>query len=281
MRSSLEGFVAVALALASGAMRADDVDKAEEKLGKARETFATAMSGIRDDVLKLLDGKDTAERKRANPDLAKLKTIKAEKEALEKEGEMPKWIDAKTKDRITKARKPLLDALTEAKATYVRAKDDDKAAAVDKEIEQIKAGAVRPADAAKFGGKYFKVFDTNLTWHEAKKNCEQMGGQLAIVGSAEENGFVAELAAKSKVNAIWLGATDDKKQGTWVWVDGQPVKYENWDRAARQPNNGDGVEHYIVLFADKSGQWWDYPNDPRQHPRLTKSGQPGFVCQWK
>jgi hypothetical protein len=281
MRIALAGFVAAALALASGATRADDVAKAEEKLGKARETFATTMSGIRDDVLKLIEDRDTAERKRPNPDLAKLKTLKAEKEALAKDGEMPKWVDAKITDRITKARKPLLDVLIETKKAYVGVRDDDKAAGVDKEIEQIKAGIVRPADAAKFGVKYYKVFDTTLTWHQAKKKCEQMGGQLAVVGSAEENEFVAGLAAKAKVNAVWLGGTDEKKQGTWVWVDGQPVKYDNWDRTARQPNNADDVEHYVVLFADKSGQWWDYPNDPKQHPRLTKPGLPGFVCQWK
>lgn len=140
MRRSLLCAVVIALASTVSALRADDVDKAEEKLAKAREAYSTALGGIRDDVLKLIDDKDTAERKRANPDLAKLKAIKAERDALEKDGEMPKWIDAKTKDRIAKARDPLVKALSEAKAAYVRAKDDEKAAAIDKEIEQVKKG---------------------------------------------------------------------------------------------------------------------------------------------
>jgi Lectin C-type domain len=280
MRCSL-AMVLVALAMSIGASRADDIEKAEEKLTKARDAYSAAMAGIRKDVVKLIDDKDAAERKRANPDLGNLKALKAEKDALEQTGEVPKWIDAKIKDRIAKAHISLVAALTEAKAAYVRAKDDDKAAAFEKEIEQTKVGVTRPADAAKFGNKYFKVFDTNLTWHEAKKRCEQMGGRLAVIDSAEENKFVSELAAKFKVNAVWLGGTDEKNQRSWIWVDGQPVKYDNWDSASNQPNNGAGVEYYIVLFADKGGVWWDYPDEPKKYPRLTKPGIPGFVCQWK
>src|SRR5215211_1585454 len=98
MLRSLAGQAILALILAAGATRADDVDKAEEKLTKARENYKAAMDGIRGDVLKQLEAKDAAERKKANADLAKLKAFAAEKEALEKNGEIPKWIDTNTKN---------------------------------------------------------------------------------------------------------------------------------------------------------------------------------------
>lgn len=137
MQRSLLCLALVAVTAMCGHSRPDDIDKAEEKVTKAREAYTTALGVIRDDVLKLIDDKDAAERKRANPDLAKLKSLKAEKESLEKDGDMPKWLDAKTKDRIVKARDPLMKALSETKAAYIRAKDDDKAAAIEKQIEQV------------------------------------------------------------------------------------------------------------------------------------------------
>jgi hypothetical protein len=117
-------------------------NKAEEKLAIAREAHATAISSIRDDVLQLIESKDAAERKRANPDLAKLKAIKAEQEALEQRGELPKWIDFKTKERIVKANAPLLAALTAVKRSYILARDDEKAMAVDAELAELLKGTV-------------------------------------------------------------------------------------------------------------------------------------------
>lgn len=270
MRYSLVVLAALAMPIAV-ARADDDINKAEEKLNMAREAYSAALAGIRDDVAKLINDKDATERKRSNPDLSRLKAFKAEKDALEQTGEMPKWIDAKIKDRIAKARAALVAALTATKAAYVRAKDDEKAAAIDVEIEQIKNGAGPAADATKFGTKYFKVFDTNLTWHEAKKQCEQMGGRLAVINSAEENKFVIGLIKKSRVVEAWLGATDEKKEGEWVWVTGKKMTYSNWERT--QPNNKGGVEHYLILVLAQNGQWSDQPDKSTQH-------KPGFVCQW-
>jgi hypothetical protein len=169
------------------------------------------------------------------------------------------------------ARAKLEDAYGAAVKKYTMDGKIALAKAVQKEFDEFKAGSSRPADAVKFGGKFYKVYDTNLTWHEAKKKCEQVGGRLAVIDSAEENEFVVGLVKKSKVVEVWLGATDEKKEGEWVWVTGKRMTYRNWERT--QPNNKPPGEHYLMLVLGQDGRWSDQPDKSVQH-------KPGFVCQW-
>ncbi|HEX4132962.1 MAG TPA: SUMF1/EgtB/PvdO family nonheme iron enzyme [Pirellulales bacterium] len=133
-------------------------------------------------------------------------------------------------------------------------------------------GSQPPADARVFAGKSYQVFKEVLSWHEAQANCVALGGHLAVVNSADENQFIADLMKSGGVNEAWLGATDEKKEGRWIWVDGTAMQYSNWDKG--QPNNSVGgrPEHYLAISNATSGKWWDYPADNYR--------KPGFVCQW-
>ena len=105
---------------------------------------------------------------------------------------------------------------------------------------------------------------------------------MSVIKTAEENEFLTKLVVESKLAVVWLGATDEKREGRWEWIDGTVVKYDNWDRInSKQPNNALEVEHYIVLLADRKGRWWDYPADAKRYPGLTRPGLPGFVCEWE
>jgi hypothetical protein len=133
-----------------------------------------------------------------------------------------------------------------------------------------------PADAVTFRGKRYKAYKEVLTWHEAKMKCEAAGGHLAIVLSKEENDFIRSLGDRAGLNGVWLGATDDQKEGDWVWVDGTRMKYNNW--VADQPNNRMNAEHFLVLvihFPDqKFVGWCDEPDKAAGNLR------PGYACQW-
>src|SRR4051794_32807207 len=134
--------------------------------------------------------------------------------------------------------------------------------------------ASHPADATRFDSKFYKVFDSKLTWHEAKAKCEEMGGRLAEIHGPAKNDFITKLVVKSKLNVVWLGGSDEKKEGRWEWNDGTEITYANWDRANGQPNDAQKLEDYLVLIVDLKGQWWDYPDDANSYPGLTKRGIP-------
>lgn len=123
-----------------------------------------------------------------------------------------------------------------------------------------------PSDAVLFRGAWYKAYFEKLNWHTARDKCARLGGMLVVITDNESNGFVKSLA---KGEPIWLGATDEKVNGQWVWVDGSTMLFKAW--AKGEPNNHGGTEHYVKMVAD--GTW----NDVRYEPRTPVAG---YVCEW-
>ncbi len=134
-----------------------------------------------------------------------------------------------------------------------------------------------PRGAVEHNGKHFQVIARRLTWHAAKRECERLGGRLAVVTDDEENRLLTALAQNGGVEGAWLGATDAVSEGRWVWVDGSPMKYQNWDTAAGQPNDKQSREDYLVLLARRGGRWSDQPDELIDGPARERAG---FVCEW-
>ena len=91
------------------------------------------------------------------------------------------------------------------------------------------------------------------------------GDISAIATSDEENWWLTTLARERGLDSLWLGVTDEKVEGTWVCVDGTPMRYSHWDVAVKQPNNKQGLEHYVVLIVARDGMWSDQPDASSQH----------------
>ena len=97
-----------------------------------------------------------------------------------------------------------------------------------------------------------------LTWEQARQWCEDNGGHLATISSADElNQVVAQLPAEGVVSC-WLGGY--RTGDGWAWVDGSDFGYTAW--AAGEPNNEGGNENYVTLLkVDGSWSMYDVPND--------------------
>ena len=138
-----------------------------------------------------------------------------------------------------------------------------------------------PADAAEFHGKFYKLFPHQLSWHQAQQRCLELGGHLAVVKSEDENQFLMSLMKGHGISVVWLGASDEKVEGSWFWVDGEPLRYSNWNPG--QPNNKQNLEHYMIMIAGNAeavargavdGKWHDQPDV------AIVRWSPGFICQW-
>ena len=121
-----------------------------------------------------------------------------------------------------------------------------------------------PADAKLFNGKWYFVYHDTCDWETAQRKCTVLGGQLAIVPDEPTWAYLRPL---SKGLALWLGATDEKTEGLWKWIDGTEMKFKPWHR--RQPDNAGGREHYLQTVHNA---WNDLP---KQHKCV------GFICEWK
>ena len=92
-----------------------------------------------------------------------------------------------------------------------------------------------PASAKLYNSHSYAVYSVGKTWSDAKKWCESKGGHLVTITSAEEQAFAAKLVSDKKKNWYWIGATDERVEGTWRWVTGEKVEYANWSEG--EPNN--------------------------------------------
>lgn len=112
-------------------------------------------------------------------------------------------------------------------------------------------------DTFSFGGHVYQLYNGGLTWTEAKEACEQHGGHLATITSADEQTAIKEHLDKV-CNNYWIGGYRDAVGEPWKWVTGENFEYTNW--AYNEPNNyGNNNEIYIHVFNGNKpiGTWND------------------------
>jgi len=104
-----------------------------------------------------------------------------------------------------------------------------------------------------FGGScWWWSYGYSYTWAQAKDECRHRGLTVASIHSQQEQDFVADL---TEGQISWIGLTDAATEGEWLWSDGTPVDYLNWDTAHGQPNGEDTWD--CVYTEGSTGGWWD------------------------
>ena len=144
-----------------------------------------------------------------------------------------------------------------------------------------------PAVEASFDGHKYALYDLSMTWTEAKKYCQKLGGHLVTITSAEEQAFLESiLPDPCTKREYWLGASYEN--GAWSWVTGETFDYSNWDK--NQPDHRSG-ENYLEIF-NCSGDGGAYPatrykwNDIT-HDNISGSNPVvgadaiGFICEYE
>jgi hypothetical protein len=121
------------------------------------------------------------------------------------------------------------------------------------------------------GHTYYKSV-ARQTWAEAKWEANNRGGYLATITSQAESDFVYNNGVKDLSvpvgdynRGIWIGLNDAMMEGTFVWENGEPVSYTNWE--AGEPNNFGPGEDYVQI-QPWNGKWNDYFNGDGITPQL-------------
>lgn len=99
--------------------------------------------------------------------------------------------------------------------------------------------------------EYELIDDKRYTWNQAKSDAESRGGHLATVGSQEEWNVIRPLVSGATKGWTWLGATDERVEGTFEWVDGTPWDIEFWNPFT--PNTDD--RDYVFAPNNAFGHW--------------------------
>jgi hypothetical protein len=148
------------------------------------------------------------------------------------------------------ARKLLITQLEQAGKVAEQGKDKEEAKAINEIVAKLKVGqypavpgGAGPVGALPFKDKWYRVVLGNFTWSDAKADAESQGGRMVSIASEEEMAFCTKLTGRAI--RVWVGASDDAKEGEWKWVDGTPVNKNFW--AGGEPNNGMGAENWAEL----------------------------------
>jgi hypothetical protein len=138
-------------------------------------------------------------------------------------------------------------------------------------IEDV-AGTVQNAKLAsvgmdkmvvKFKGHSYLAILRPITWYDADKLCKSLGGHLAYVASKEDMEFLQKL---TRVGGVWVGASDENKEGDWRWTNGMTVMGSLW--AHDRPYKAHGLNCAALQ------------QDGLADLNCKDLWPVGFICQW-
>ncbi len=134
----------------------------------------------------------------------------------------------------------------------------------------------------------YELIKGSYTWEEASQLCQEMGGHLATITSADENAQLAKMSEDAGLKYVWIGgytSYDSNGNVFGHWVTGEEFSYENWskDEPSRYDKGDNEPEWYLMLWnIPELGGWtWnDQRNDPVSY--VAKMAETmGFICEYE
>ncbi|XP_068705229.1 neurocan core protein-like [Montipora foliosa] len=93
---------------------------------------------------------------------------------------------------------------------------------------------------------------------DAQRICQNLGADLAVIKSPDENDFIYQLVEKanSSLQGPWIGL-HRKADTEFYWLDDTPSNksYEKWND--NEPNNAKGDEDCVLMLNSEPGSWND------------------------
>ncbi len=98
-----------------------------------------------------------------------------------------------------------------------------------------------------FDGNEYFLSDQKAPWTEQLALAQSVDASPVVVDSPAKNRFILDNTSES----VWLGLTDSATEGTFVWVDGTPLSFENF--ASCCSTNSESHDYASLNFWD--GKW--------------------------
>ncbi|RKU30739.1 hypothetical protein C6497_03410 [Candidatus Poribacteria bacterium] len=101
------------------------------------------------------------------------------------------------------------------------------------------------------GHAYRKIRCKSLK--DAKKQAALNGAYLVAINDENEQKWLSGVFGN---NLYWIGLSDEKTEGQWVWENGEPLTYSNWGKKGRFPRSTLSPERQdAVVLTFINGLW--------------------------
>ncbi|XP_038151962.1 uncharacterized protein LOC119790490 [Cyprinodon tularosa] len=145
----------------------------------------------------------------------------------------------------------------------------------------------------RYQGKCYKFNTRKSSWTESRDSCRRLGGDLVKIDNRDEQVFL-EIRLRDWMeeseDKFWIGLTDSKKEGRWLWADGSPLNESLTFWSKGQPNDGnkrnpageDCVRMWLRGGAGDLKRWFDMSCGAHYKSICEKSIVPGLrpsVCK--
>ncbi|XP_063588734.1 CD209 antigen-like protein E [Penaeus indicus] len=88
---------------------------------------------------------------------------------------------------------------------------------------------------------FFLAQEPKKSWHDARDACEARGTHLARPRDVRK--LVAMLQDfPGRYNRVWIGASDEAREGEWEWLSGESLERPNWRPGQPSNRSKDGGE---------------------------------------
>ncbi|XP_070961448.1 macrophage mannose receptor 1-like isoform X1 [Oncorhynchus clarkii lewisi] len=101
------------------------------------------------------------------------------------------------------------------------------------------------------GVLYQRNTQSVLTWHQARKSCQQQGADLLSIVELHEQTYISGLT-NILGTSLWIGLNSLDFEAGWQWSNGNPFRYLNW--APGHPSTEPGLS-CATLNAGKASKW--------------------------
>uniref|UniRef100_A0A663EA94 Mannose receptor C-type 1 n=1 Tax=Aquila chrysaetos chrysaetos TaxID=223781 RepID=A0A663EA94_AQUCH len=107
--------------------------------------------------------------------------------------------------------------------------------------------------------------ESALTWHQARKSCQQQNAELLSITDIHEQTYLKELTEGTD-SALWIGLNRLDLRSGWQWIGGSPFQYLNWAPGSPSPESG---KLCAVLNPETKAKWQNWECDQKL----------GYICK--
>ena len=138
-----------------------------------------------------------------------------------------------------------------------------------------------PQDWILHGNSCYHVIDTpTLNWSDARTTCQNLGGDLAIIRSQDENNFIIDILNKQqRIQDLgaWIGLYR-KADNMFYWIDDTPLagQYSTWANGKPDSQDEKCANIFMTGSRRKYGKWNDLTCNL---PEASKSKSPVVLCK--